>query len=208
MPSAKRTKITAVVATPTLAFKTRVAWDAWLAKNHVTSRGLWLKLAKKGTGSGSVTYPEAVEVALAWGWIDGPKAAHDEGWWLQKFTPRSARSIWSKINREKAVALIRAGAMHPAGLAEVESAKKDGRWEAAYDSARSAGVPADLAVALAKNPRAAAFFATLDGANRYAVLFRIQNVKKAETRANKIATFVEMLARGERLHEPRPKKRA
>ncbi|UQA57600.1 YdeI/OmpD-associated family protein [Polyangium aurulentum] len=185
---------------PIIAFAEPRAWSDWLAAHHASSRGVWLKLAKKASGVASITYPEALEVALAWGWIDGLKRSHDDASWLQKFTPRGPKSLWSKINREKAMALIAAGEMKPSGLAEVERAKKDGRWEAAYDSPSKATVPEDLAAALAKNPRAAAFFATLNAANRYAVLFRIHTAKKPETRAKRIAAFVEMLAKGEKLH--------
>lgn len=185
---------------PIIAFAEPRAWAGWLALHHASSRGVWMKLAKKATGVASVTYAEALEVALAWGWIDGQKEKFDDAAWLQKFTPRGSRSMWSKINREKALALIAAGEMQPSGLEEVERAKRDGRWEAAYDSQSRATVPADLAAALAANTRAAAFFATLNATNRYAVLFRIQAVKKAENREKKIAQFVEMLARHEKLY--------
>jgi uncharacterized protein YdeI (YjbR/CyaY-like superfamily) len=210
MVATKRPKAAAVVVPaapavpvppiPQMAFADRAAWSAWLGEHHAVSRGLWLKLAKKAAEQPSVTYPEAIEVALAWGWIDGPKASLNDAWWLQKFTPRSQRSLWSKINREKAIALIESGAMMPPGLSEVDRAKRDGRWQAAYEPASRATVPDDLAAALSKNPRAAAFFAALDGANRYAILFRIHNVKKAETRAKKIETYVQMLAEGKKLH--------
>lgn len=185
---------------PTLAFATPRAWAAWLAKHHATSRGLWLKLAKKAAETASVTYAEALTVALAWGWIDGQKRALDATHWLQKFTPRAPRSLWSKINRDKALALIASGAMQPAGLAEVERAQADGRWEAAYAGSKTITVPDDLAAALAADPRAAAAFATLNAANRFALLFRVHTAKQAETRARRIAQFVAMLARGETLH--------
>lgn len=187
-------------ALPTLAFATPKAWDAWLARNHASSTGLWLKLAKKASGSPSVTYPEALTVALTWGWIDGQKQGHDDTHWLQKFTPRRPKSLWSKINRDKALALIASGAMKPAGLAEVERAQADGRWDAAYAGSKTITVPDDLAAALAENRAAAEYFATLNAANRFAVLFRVHTAKKAETRAKRIAQLVEMLARGERLH--------
>lgn len=186
--------------TPIVFFEQPGAWSDWLARNHASSRGVWLRMAKKASGIASINYQEALEVALMWGWIDGQKQSHDDTSWLQRFTPRGPKSIWSKINREKALALIAADKMKPAGLEEVERAKKDGRWEAAYDSQSRASVPDDLAAALAANPRAAEFFATLNSANRYAVLFRVQHAKKAETRARRIATFVEMLARHEKLH--------
>jgi uncharacterized protein YdeI (YjbR/CyaY-like superfamily) len=186
--------------TPTASFKTPRAWRAWLAEHHESSRGVWMKLAKKGSGTQSITYAEALDVALAWGWIDGQKKSVDEAWWLQKFTPRGDKSMWSKINRTRAEALIAAGEMKPKGLAEVERAKRDGRWEAAYDSPNSAAVPPDLAAALIASPRAAAFFAKLDARNRYAVLWRIQTAKQAATRADRVARFVAMLAKGEKLH--------
>jgi uncharacterized protein YdeI (YjbR/CyaY-like superfamily) len=193
-------KETTPAAMRLLAFAQPREWAAWLSSNHASSPGVWLKLFKKASGTRSVTYPEALEVALAWGWIDGQKASYDDKAWLQKFTPRGPRSIWSKINREKALALIERGEMKPPGLAQVERAKKDGRWDAAYDSQSRATVPDELAAALAANPRAAEFFATLNSTNRYAVLFRIQTAKKAETRARRIAQFVEMLARHEKLY--------
>jgi uncharacterized protein YdeI (YjbR/CyaY-like superfamily) len=185
---------------PTLSFADPRAFSDWLVDHHASSRGFWMKLAKKASGVVSITYAEAVDVALAWGWIDGQKQRADEASWLQKFTPRGARSVWSKINREKALALIESGAMRPTGLAEVERAKKDGRWEAAYDSPKQATVPDDLAAALAANAKAEAFFAKLDARNRYAVLWRVQTAKKPETRQKRIAEFVAMFARGEKLH--------
>lgn len=185
---------------PIASFADKRAWTAWLVSNGGSSRGVWLRLAKKGSGLGSVTYDEALQAALAWGWIDGQKRSLDEAWWLQKFTPRGPKSIWSKVNRDNALALIKGGHMRPAGLAEVERAKHDGRWDAAYDSPRSASAPADLTEALQANARAAAFFAGLDARNRYAVLFRIQTAKKAETRAKHVARFVEMFARHEKLY--------
>jgi len=190
---------------PTLAFADPRAFSTWLAANHATSRGVWLRLAKKASGTPSVTYAEAIGIALAWGWIDGQKLPGDQTSWLQKFSRRGARSTWSKINRDKATALITTGAMQPPGLAEVERAKRDGRWDAAYDAPSRAAVPEELAAALAANPRAAAFFATLDAANRYSVLYRIQTVKKPETRAKRIEHFVAMLARHEKIHD-RPRR--
>lgn len=185
---------------PTLSFATPRAFSAWLADHHASSRGIWLRLARKGSGTASITYAEAIEVALAWGWIDGQKQRGDDTSWLQKFTPRSAKSVWSKINREKALALIESGAMQPAGLAEVERAKGDRRWDVAYDPPSRATVPDDLQAALAKNARAEAFFLTLDARNRYAVLWRVQTAKKLETRRKRIAALVAMLARGEKVH--------
>ena len=159
-----------------------------------------MKIAKKGSSARSVTYAQALEVALIWGWIDGQKGKLDEAWWLQRFTRRGPKSIWSKINREKAIALIEAGEMKPPGLAEVERAKKDGRWEAAYDSQSRARIPPDLARAFATNPEAARFFEQLESHNRYAVLFRIHTAKMAKTRAMRIEKLIGMLARGEKLH--------
>ena len=188
---------------PIRLFATQAAWAGWLEKNHRKSAGLWLRLAKKGSGLRSITYGEALQVALCYGWIDGQKRGESEQAWLQRFLPRSARSIWSRINRDKAVALIASGRMKGAGLEAVEAAKKAGRWDAAYDSPKAARVPEDFQEALNWNPRAREFFQALDGANRYAVLFRIQTVKRAETRARNIREFVEMLERNERIHEPR-----
>lgn len=185
---------------PVHYFEHRQAWTDWLAVNHSSSPGLWLQLAKKGAAVPSVSYDEAIDVALCFGWIDGQKKSHNEQFWLQKFTRRSDKSVWSKVNRNKALALIEAGKMKPAGRQAVERARSDGRWDAAYDSPSKAAVPNDLQAALDDNPRARDFFETLDSRNRYAILFRIQTSKKAETRAKKIAQFVQMLARHERLH--------
>lgn len=185
---------------PIMAFPSAQAWRDWLAREHASSQGLWVKLAKKATGIASVTYAEAVEVALCYGWIDGQKDRAEEGYWLQRFTPRRPRSKWSQINCAKATALIESGAMQPAGLREVQQAKADGRWDAAYEPQSTATVPDDLRQALEADPEAAEFFATLNGANRYAILFRINDAKRAETRARRIAAFVEMLARREKLY--------
>ena len=182
---------------PILPFASKAAWSAWLAANHDTSKGLWLKIAKAGSGNNSVVYAEALDVALCHGWIDGQKGAYDEAWWLQRFTPRGPRSKWSRINCGKAEALIASGDMRPAGLAEVDRAKADGRWAEAYESQRTATIPDDLAAALEANPEAAAFFKTLKGVSRYAILYRLGDAKRPETRAERISRFVEMLARGE-----------
>jgi len=181
-------------------FEQQKDWTAWLKKNHGKSAGVWLRLAKKGAGQASVSYQEALESALCYGWIDGQKKGDDENYWLQKFTPRSARSIWSKINRDKALLLAESSRMAPAGLKEIERAKADGRWEAAYDSASKSTVPADFQAALDASPRALAFFSTLDSGNRYALLFRIQTAKKPETRAKRIQDFTQMLERHEKFH--------
>jgi uncharacterized protein YdeI (YjbR/CyaY-like superfamily) len=192
---------------PVRLFAIQADWAAWLENKHRHSQGLWLRLAKKGSGLQSVTYGEALEVALCYGWIDGQKRGDSDQAWLQRFVPRSANSIWSKINRDKAVALIASGRMNAAGLEAVEAAKKAGRWDAAYDSPKAAKVPEDFEAAMDASPRAKKFFQSLDGANRYAVLFRIQTVKKAETRARKIREFVEMLERNETIHQPRKARR-
>ncbi|QNI33718.1 YdeI/OmpD-associated family protein [Alloacidobacterium dinghuense] len=185
---------------PIVAFSNQKAWEGWLKANHRTSSGTWMQLAKKASDTPSITYAEAIETSLCYGWIDGQKRSLNSEAWLQKFTPRGRKSIWSKINREKALALIECGKMKAAGMAEVERAKQDGRWEQAYDSPARAAVPADLQAALNKNPKAKAFFATLEGRNRYAILWRVQTAKKAETRARRITLFVEMLERGEKIH--------
>ncbi len=189
---------------PTL-FKTARAFDTWLKRHHASSDGLWLKIAKRGADEPSITYPEAVEIALCWGWIDGQKKGLDDQHFLQRFTPRRARSIWSKTNVDRVAALIEAGRMQAPGLAQIEAAKSDGRWARAYDGARTSTVPEDLAAALDAEPRARQFFETINAANRYAVLWRIQTAVKAETRARRIAQMVEMLARGEVIHIFKPK---
>jgi uncharacterized protein YdeI (YjbR/CyaY-like superfamily) len=185
---------------PVIPFASAGEWEAWLSENHETSRGVWIKFAKKGSGIASVTYAEAVEAALAHGWIDGQAGRLDDEWYVQRFTPRTARSRWSRINRDKAIALIERGAMTPAGLAEVERAKADGRWDAAYASPRAAKVPDDLQRALDASPAAQEFFSTLDGTNRYAILHRIEEAKRPDTRARRIAKFVAMLEAGEKIH--------
>ncbi|MGQ4516672.1 YdeI/OmpD-associated family protein [Streptomyces sp. DW26H14] len=187
-----------------VAFESAEAFGAWLGENHSLSSGIWLKLRKKGPkkGPGTVAldYATALDVALCYGWIDGRKAAFDDQWWLQRFTPRTPRSKWSKRNRDKVAALAEQGRMRPPGQAEVDRAKADGRWEAAYDGARTATVPDDLAAALAAVPAAAEFFGTLDRQNRYAILYRVQDAKRPETRARRIEKYVAMLAKGEKLH--------
>jgi uncharacterized protein YdeI (YjbR/CyaY-like superfamily) len=183
-----------------VAFPTRGAWSRWLAAHHASSPGVWIELAKKASSQKSVTYAEAVEVALCFGWIDGQGRGKDEHSWLQKFTPRRKRSSWSKINRERALALIASGEMRPAGLAEIRRAKQDGRWKAAYDSPKRSKVPEDLRRAFAKSARAREFFAELNATNRYAILYRIQTAKKPETRARRIVEFVKMLAQRKKLY--------
>lgn len=185
---------------PQIAFESPEAWHDWLVQNHESAPGIWVKIAKKGSGVPSVAYPEVLDIAIAFGWIDGHRKALDDTHFLQRFTPRGPRSKWSKINREKATRMIENGEMEPAGMREVERAKADGRWDAAYDGQRTMQIPPDLQQALEANPPAKEFFATLNGQNRYAVLYRVQDAKRPETRARRIAQFVEMLARGEKLY--------
>ncbi|WP_241027087.1 YdeI/OmpD-associated family protein [Variovorax sp. RKNM96] len=179
------------------------ALKRWYKSHHATHAGVWLRIAKKASGIASIDHPEALEIALCFGWIDGQRKSDKgdgEQYFLQRFTPRTARSTWSKINRDKVLKLIDEGRMQPAGLAEIERARADGRWDAAYDAQSVATVPPDLQAALDANRKAAAFFAKLDSRNRFAVLFRTQGAKKPETRARRIAQFVEMLAKGEKIH--------
>jgi uncharacterized protein YdeI (YjbR/CyaY-like superfamily) len=178
---------------PIVAFASQEEWEAWLAANHAASRGLWLKIAKRGASTGTVSYAEALESALCYGWIDGQKRPFDDEYWLQRFTPRSARSKWSRINRDKATTLIAEGRMQPAGLAQVQAAQRDGRWDAAYEGQRGATVPDDFQRALDANPQAQAFFATLTGRNRYAILYRLHDAKRPETRARRLEEFIAML---------------
>jgi len=185
---------------PVVLFPSQEAWEAWLSQQSMVSEGLWVKLAKKGSGIDSVTYAEAVEVALCYGWIDGQARRFDDDYYLQRFTPRRARSKWSKINRDKAERLIESGAMKASGMSEVERARADGRWEAAYDPPSQATVPDDLRVELEKNDRARRFFEGLDATNRYAILHRIQDAKRPETRLRRIEKFVAMLNRGEKIY--------
>jgi uncharacterized protein YdeI (YjbR/CyaY-like superfamily) len=185
---------------PVIPFASRDAWAAWLEERHASSDGLWLKFAKKGSGIETVTYAEALEVALCYGWIDGQVRKFDEDYYLQRFTPRRERSRWSKINRQKATELIERGEMKPAGLREVERAKADGRWDAAYDAPSTAQVPEDLRRELEENETAREFFETLNSANRYAILYQIQDAKRPETRARRIEKYVAMLSEGKKLY--------
>jgi len=191
---------------PIKSFATKKAWQTWLDTHHAGSPGVWLRIVKVGEQTKSVTYPEAIDVALCYGWIDGQRKSHDAASYLQKFTPRGSRSIWSKINCEKARVLIERGAMQAAGLAAIERAKQDGRWEAAYAGPRSIGVPDDLRAALDRSAKAAAFFSTLNSQNRYAILFRLHTAKKAETRAKRLEQFMRMLERGETIYPQKPQK--
>ena len=184
---------------PVISFATVPDCEAWFAEHGADHRGFWLKIGKVGAAA-TVNYAEALEVALCYGWIDGQKRGYDETYWLQRFTPRGPRSRWSQINVDKAEGLIATGRMRPAGQAQIDAAKTDGRWAAAYAGPKKATVPDDLAAALAADPQAEAFFGTLTGANRYAILYRVQDAKKPETRAARIAKFVEMCHHHETVH--------
>jgi uncharacterized protein YdeI (YjbR/CyaY-like superfamily) len=183
-----------------LQLKSQKDWKKWLDKNHTQADGVWLKFAKKNSGETTVSYGEAVETGLCYGWIDSQAKTLDGKFYLQRFTPRRAKSIWSKINREKIEKLIADGKMKPAGLAQIEAAKADGRWAAAYSSASTIQVPADFQKALDKNKAAADFFAKLSSSNRYAILFRLENTKRAETRSANIQKYIQMLADGIKFH--------
>lgn len=187
-------------ALPILSFPTQQDWEVWLEEHHAGARGLWLRLAKKGTGIASVTYLEALDIALCYGWIDSQKAAFDDAHFLQRFTPRGPRSPWSRVNRNKATALIAAGKMRPAGQRQVESAQADGRWETAYESQGKIAIPDDLRDELERNDAAKRSFATLDATNRYAILHRIETAGKPETRAARVRKYTDMLANGERIY--------
>jgi uncharacterized protein YdeI (YjbR/CyaY-like superfamily) len=181
---------------PILEFPEAAAWAHWLGERHASSKGVWLKIAKKSSGIPTVTHPEALEEALCYGWIDGQRAPHDEVYYLQRFTPRRPRSKWSQVNRDKVTKLIEQGRMKPAGQAQIDAAKQDGRWDAAYAPQSSQEIPEDFQRALEQNPKAHEFFKTLRGARRYSFLYRIQDAKRPETRARRISEFVTMLAEG------------
>ena len=185
---------------PQLPFASQEEWEAWLEENHAVSKGVWVKMAKKGTGIDSIRYPEVLDSALCFGWIDGRREALDERWFLQRFTPRRARSKWSQVNRDKVERLAAEGRMRPAGLAEVERAKADGRWEAAYPAQSEMTVPDDLQRELDARPQAKAFFAELNSQNRYAILYRLLDAKRPETRARRLEKFVAMLEAGEKIY--------
>lgn len=185
---------------PILLFADQPSWEAWLEQNHATSSGVRLRLAKKQADIVTLSYQEALESSLCYGWIDSRKEAYDESTWLQRFTPRGAKSVWSKVNKDKAEALIASGRMRPHGFRAIEAAKLAGQWDKAYEPQSRAAVPDDLQSELDRNPKAKAFFETLDSRNRYAVLFRIHNAKKTETRAKRIQQFVAMLERGEKIY--------
>jgi uncharacterized protein YdeI (YjbR/CyaY-like superfamily) len=200
VPAKRKVPGPAVAEADIRSFRNQKDWENWLERHHDKSPGLWIRLSKKGSKLPSVTYGEALESALCYGWIDAQKRADSDQAFLQRFTPRRSRSIWSKINREKVLALTANGRMRPAGLEEVKRAQADGRWDAAYDSPSTATVPDDFQEALDRNPRAKRFFATLSSANRYAILWRLQTAKKPETRVRRVALFVEMLEKGETIH--------
>jgi uncharacterized protein YdeI (YjbR/CyaY-like superfamily) len=187
---------------PTLEFADRTAWERWLAANHESSPGVWLKFAKKGPGAATITKAEALEEAIRYGWIDGQLRRHDNTFWLQRFTPRGPRSKWSEINRRKATELIEQGRMRPAGAAQVEAAKTDGRWDAAYAPQSTVAVPDDFQEALKANPKANEFFATLKSSERYSFLYRIYDAKRPETRTRRIRDYVNMLADHKTIHRP------
>ena len=193
----------AAIGLPILLFASAAELEAWLEENHGSPDGIWLKIAKKGSGVESVNYAEALDLALCFGWIDSQKRGFDEKHFLQRFTPRRPRGRWSRINRGKAEELIAAGRMRPSGLAEVEAARADGRWEAAYEGQRTAVVPQDLRRELDSNRAAREFFETLDSANRYAIVYRLNDAKKPETRVRRLRKFVGMLERGEKIHPGR-----
>jgi uncharacterized protein YdeI (YjbR/CyaY-like superfamily) len=186
---------------PIIAFESEAAWEQWLEEHHATSAGLWLKIAKKESGKASILYPEALKVALCFGWIDGQKGKFDKHYWLQRFTPRRSGSPWSRINREKATELIAQGKMREVGLKEIEQAKADGRWEAAYESQSQISVPDDFQAMLDVNPAAQAFFDQLNSLNRYAILYRITSAKKAETRQKRMEKFIAMLNADEKIYD-------
>lgn len=189
--------MTGADALPTLGFASAEEFERWLERAHHEAVGVWLKLAKKGSGVASVSYDEAVDVALCFGWIDGQVRALDERFYIQRFTPRRPRSRWSQTNRDRIVSLEAAGRIRPAGRAQIDAAKADGRWDAAYPGMRNATVPDDLQAALDADPTASAFFATLNGANRYAILYRVYDAHRAQTRVQRIERLVAMLAAGE-----------
>lgn len=185
---------------PEKKFASAKAWQTWLAKNYDKSKGIWLMFAKKNAGKPTVSYAEALDVALCYGWIDGQKNAYDEQYWLQRFGPRKENSIWSKKNIAHTERLIKENKMQPAGLKAIEVAKANGRWEKAYDAQSNMTIPDDFLEALQKNKRASAFFKTLNRANLFSIAFRLQTAKKEETKQKRIKSIIEMLERGERFH--------
>lgn len=184
---------------PVILFETQESWSNWLEKNESAS-GIWVQIAKKGSGINSINYKETLEVALCFGWIDGVSNKFDEKTWVQRFTPRKPNSKWSKINKDKAEVLIASGNMRPSGMAAIELAKQKGIWDSAYDSQKNATIPADLQNELDKNQEAAEFFKSLESVNRYAILYRLQTTRNPEIRTKKLAQFIEMLNRKEKIH--------
>jgi uncharacterized protein YdeI (YjbR/CyaY-like superfamily) len=200
MLMAKHTLLTERADNPTVRFRSQAVWEAWLEKHHAGSTGLWIKFARKISGTPSLTHPEALDVALCFGWIDGQKASLNDGFWLQRFTPRRPRSKWSQINCRKALALQEGGRLRSAGVREIEAAKADGRWQAAYAPQRTIEVPDDLRAVLKARPKARKKFEGRDSKNRYAILYRIQDAKKPETRARRIQKYVDLLLSGETIY--------
>jgi uncharacterized protein YdeI (YjbR/CyaY-like superfamily) len=185
---------------PIILFETTGQLEAWFKKHFADTKGIWMRIAKKDSGQKSVTYAEALDAALCYGWIDGQKQTYDEHSWLQKFTPRRTGSQWSKLNTQHADRLIKAGRMKPSGLRQIEAARKDGRWKAAYDSGKSSAMPADFLSELAKDMKAKAFFESLNKANTYAIAYRLQTAKKPETRKKRMKTIIEMMKQGKKFH--------
>lgn len=185
---------------PIISFQAPADWENWLAENHAQTTGIWLRILKKSSDALSITYAEAVDEALCYGWIDGQSRKYDEQSWLQKFTPRRKKSIWSKINVERVERLAAAGKMQPAGFAEIEAAKQDGRWQQAYDSPKNVVIPDDFLQELEKDSKAKVFFETLNKTNVYSIAFRLQTARKPETRAKRMRAILEMLSKGEKFH--------
>jgi uncharacterized protein YdeI (YjbR/CyaY-like superfamily) len=199
MALTKAPKTPAKAELPTVGFDSPGAWNDWLEEHHASSRGIWLKFAKKDSGIPSPTYAEALKVALCWGWIDGQKRGFDDRYWLQRFTPRGKKSLWSRINCAHVEGLIAAGEMRPAGLAQVEAARADGRWDAAYAGQKTIAIPEDLAAVFAAEPKVAAHFASLASSQRYAFLYRLETARKPETRQKRFVEFVALLRQGKKL---------
>jgi uncharacterized protein YdeI (YjbR/CyaY-like superfamily) len=185
---------------PVISFESSSQWEKWLVENHTQQNGVWLRIFKKDSGVASVTYAEALDEALCYGWIDGQKNKYDERSWLQKFTPRRKKSIWSKINTQHVERLIESGKMKEAGTKEIEAAQQDGRWQQAYDSHKNMTLPEDFLYQLEKDPKAKVFFETLNKTNKYSIAFQLQTAKKPETREKRMKVILEKLAKGEKFH--------